>query len=88
MGIKDKEYFNISDKQIAEMEDGLDLDKMRAFDKHNEDVKTMELTKFGLELYIKRFGPESNIYQKCKELIVELDNNITHTEKYKDLLWL
>ena len=46
----------------------------------------MELTKYGLELYIKRFGKESNIYQQCKNLIVELDNNIEHTEKYKDLL--
>ena len=86
MSKSDKEYFNISDQQIAEMEDGLDMDKMRAFDKHNEDVKIMELTKTGLELYIKRFGKESNIYEKCKELIVELDNNIEHTEKYKDLL--
>tara|TARA_Y100000114_G_C11488798_1_gene198874 strand:+ start:228 stop:488 length:261 start_codon:yes stop_codon:yes gene_type:complete len=82
----DKEYFNISDKQIAEMEDGLDLDKMRAFDKHNEDIDTMELTKFALKNYIKRFGKESNIYEKCKDLIVELDNNIEHTENYKDLL--
>ena len=82
----DKEYFNISDKQIAEMEDGLDLDKMRAFDKHNEDIETMELTKFALKNYIKRFGKESNIYEKCKDLIVELDNNIEHTENYKDLL--
>ncbi len=64
----DKEYFNISDEQIAEMESVLDMDKMRAFDKHNEDVKIMELTKTGLELYIKRFGKESNIYEKCKTL--------------------
>jgi|TARA_Y100000289_G_C3912723_1_gene145608 hypothetical protein len=82
----DKEYFNISDKQIAEMEDGVDIDKMRAFDKHNEDIETMELTKFALKNYIKRFGKESNIYDKCKELIVELDNNIEHTENYKDML--
>ena len=82
----DKEYFNISDKQIAEMEDGLDLDKMRAFDKHNEDIDTMELTKFALKNYIKRFGKESNIYDKCKELIVELDNNIDHTKNNKDFL--
>ena len=75
----DKEYFNISDEQIAEMESVLDMDKMRAFDKHNEDVKIMELTKTGLELYIKRFGKESNIYEKCKNLIVELNNNIEHT---------
>ena len=83
----DKEYFNISDKQIAEMEDGVDIDKMRAFDKHNEDIETMELTKFALKNYIKRFGKESNIYDKCKELIVELDNNIDHTKNYKDILW-
>ena len=82
----DKEYFNISDRQIAEMEDGVDLDKMRAFDKHNEDIETMELTKFALKNYIKRFGKESNIYDKCKELIVELDTNIEHTENYKDML--
>ena len=83
----DKEYFNISDRQIAEMEDGVDIDKMRAFDKHNEDIETMELTKFALKNYIKRFGKESNIYDKCKELIVELDTNIEHTENYKDMLW-
>ena len=82
----DKEYFNISDRQIAEMEDGVDIDKMRAFDKHNEDIETMELTKFALKNYIKRFGKESNIYDKCKELIVELDTNIEHTENYKDKL--
>tara|TARA_R100000426_G_scaffold18559_1_gene16424 strand:+ start:285 stop:545 length:261 start_codon:yes stop_codon:yes gene_type:complete len=82
----DKEYFNISDRQIAEMEDGVDIDKMRAFDKHNEDIETMELTKFALKNYIKRFGKESNIYDKCKELIVELDTNIEHTENYKDML--
>ena len=82
----DKEYFNISDRQIAEMEDGGDIDKMRAFDKHNEDIETMELTKFALKNYIKRFGKESNIYDKCKELIVELDTNIEHTENYKDML--
>ena len=82
----DKEYFNFSDRQIAEMEDGVDIDKMRAFDKHNEDIETMELTKFALKNYIKRFGKESNIYDKCKELIVELDTNIEHTENYKDKL--
>ena len=82
----DKKYFNISDKQIAEMEDGVDLDKMRAFDKHNEDIRVMELTKFGLEMYLKRFGKESNVYDKMKNLIVELENNIKHTEDYKDII--
>ena len=60
--------------------------KMSAYDKCNEDIKTMELAKTGLDLFMKRFGKESNIYQQCKNLIVELDNNIEHTEKYKDLL--
>ena len=82
----DKEYFNISDKQIAEMEDGLDMDKIRAFDKHNEDIKTMELTKTGLDLFMKRFGKENNIYKKCEELIVDIDENIKQTQNHLDML--
>ncbi|BAQ90880.1 hypothetical protein [uncultured Mediterranean phage uvMED] len=86
MSLEDKKLFCISEDQIAEMEDGLDLDKMRAFDKHNSDIETMTLCKAGLNMYIKRFGKESNIYEKCKELIVELDNNIKHTQNYMDVL--
>ena len=86
MSKPDKEYFNISDKQIAEMEDGLDMDKMRAFDKHNEDIKTMELTKTGLDLFMKRFGKENNIYKKCEELIVDIDENIKQTQNHLDML--
>ena len=86
MSKSDKEYFNISDKQIAEMEDGLDMDKIRAFDKHNEDIKTMELTKTGLDLFIKRFGKENNIYKKCEELIVDIDENIKQTQNHLDML--
>tara|TARA_R100001591_G_scaffold14234_1_gene20658 strand:+ start:197 stop:457 length:261 start_codon:yes stop_codon:yes gene_type:complete len=86
MSKSDKEYFNISDKQIAEMEDGLDMDKIRAFDKHNEDIKTMELTKTGLDLFMKRFGKENNIYKKCEELIVDIDENIKQTQNHLDML--
>tara|TARA_Y100001937_G_scaffold48097_1_gene67163 strand:- start:36 stop:296 length:261 start_codon:yes stop_codon:yes gene_type:complete len=86
MSKSDKEYFNISDKQIAEMEDGLDIDKIRAFDKHNEDIKTMELTKTGLDLFMKRFGKENNIYKKCEELIVDIDENIKQTQNHLDML--
>ena len=86
MSKPDKEYFNISDQQIAEMEDGLDMDKMRAFDKHNEDVKIMELTKTGLDLFMKRFGKENNIYKKCEELIVDIDENIKQTQNHLDML--
>ena len=84
--MSDRLLLGLSAKELDDMENSIDMDKMRAFDKHNEDVKIMELTKTGLELYIKRFGKESNIYEKCKNLIVELNNNIEHTEKYKDLL--
>ena len=52
----DKKLFSISEKQIAEMEDSIDMQKMRAYDKCNEDIKTMELTKTGLDLFMKRFG--------------------------------
>ena len=86
MSKSDKEYFNISDKQIAEMEDGLDMDKIRAFDKHNEDIKTMELTKTGLDLFMKRFGKGNNIYKKCEELIVDIDENIKQTQNHLDML--
>ena len=86
MSKSDQELFEISDSEIAEIESGIDMDKMRAFDKHNEDVDVMRLTQLALKNYIKRFGKESNIYEPCKELIVELHNNIEHTEKYKDML--
>ena len=86
MSKSDKEYFNISDKQIAEMEDGLDIDKIRAFDKHNEDIKTMELTKTGLDLFMKRFGKDNSIYDKCEKLIVDIDENIKQTQNHMDML--
>ena len=86
MSLEDKKMFCISEDQIADMEDGIDMDKMRAMDKHNSDIETMTLCRAGLNMYIKRFGKESNIYEKCKELIVEIDTNIKATENYLDIL--
>jgi len=46
----------------------------------------MELAKNSLSLYIKRFGKESNIYEKAKDIIVDLDNNINETQNFMDKL--
>jgi len=82
----DKKLFSISEKQIAEMEDGIDMQKMRAFDKCNEDIRTMELTKNGLDLFMKRFGKDNRIYEKCEKLVVEIDDNIKQTQNHMDML--
>ena len=82
----DKKLFSISEKQIAEMEDSIDMQKMRAYDKCNEDIKTMELTKTGLDLFMKRFGKDNRIYEKCEKLIVEIDDNIKQTQNHMDML--
>ena len=50
----DQKLFSISEKQLEEMENGIDMQKMRAYDKCNEDIRVMELTKFGLDLHMKR----------------------------------
>ena len=82
----DQKLFCISDKQLQEMEDGIDMQKMRAFDKCNEDIKTMKLTKTGLDLFMKRFGKDNRIYKKCEELIVDIDDNIKQTQNHMDML--
>ena len=84
--LSDKKLFSISEKQIAEMEDGIDMQKMRAFDKCNEDIRTMELTKNGLDLFMKRFGKDNRIYEKCEKLVVEIDDNIKQTQNHMDML--
>ena len=82
----DQKLFCISEDQIAEMEDGIDMQKMRAYDKCNEDIRTMELTKTGLDLFMKRFGKDNSIYDKCKKLIVDIDENIKQTQNHMDML--
>ena len=62
------------------------MDKMRSLDKNLEDIQIMELTKNSLSLYIKRFGKESNIYEKAKDIIVDLDRNIDETQNFMDKL--
>ena len=68
------------------MENSIDMDKMRSLDKNLEDVQIMQLAKNSLSLYIKRFGRESNIYEKAKDIIVDLDNNINETQNFMDKL--
>ena len=82
----DQKLFCISDKQLEEMEDSIDMQKMRAYDKCNEDIKTMELTKTGLDLFMKRFGKDNSIYDKCEKLIVDIDENIKQTQNHMDML--
>jgi len=82
----DKKLFYISEDQIAEMENGIDMQKMVAYDKCNEDIKTMELAKTGLDLFMKRFGKDNRLYEKCDKLIVELDDNIKQTQNHMDML--
>ena len=82
----DQKLFSISEKQLEEMENGIDMQKMRAYDKCNEDIKTMELAKTGLDLFMKRFGKDNRLYETCNKLIVELDDNIKQTQNHMDML--
>ena len=82
----DQKLFCITEQQLEEMQDGIDMQKMSAYDKCNEDIKTMELAKTGLDLFMKRFGKENNIYKKCEELIVDIDENIKQTQNHLDML--
>ena len=37
-------------------------------------------------MYLKRFGKESNIYEKAKDIILDLDRNIDETQNFMDNL--
>ena len=82
----DQKLFSISEKQLEEMENGIDMQKMRAYDKCNEDIRTMELTKHGLDLYINRFGKDNIISKKCKELKIDIKDIIKQTQNHMDML--
>ena len=82
----DQKLFCITEQQLEEMQDGIDMQKMSAYDKCNEDIKTMELAKTGLDLFMKRFGKDNSIYDKCEKLIVDIDENIKQTQNHMDML--
>ena len=82
----DQKLFSISEKQLEEMENGIDMQKMRAYDKCNEDIRIMELTKHGLDLYINRFGKDNIISKKCKELKIDIKDIIKQTQNHMDML--
>ena len=84
--MSDKLLYGISDKEIADMEESIDLQKMRSLDKNLEDVEIMQLAKNSLKMYLKRFGKESNIYDKATEIIIDLDRNIDETQNFMDNL--
>jgi len=85
--MSDRLLYGISDKEIADMEESIDFQKMRALDKNLEDVEIMQLAKNSLKMYLKRFGKESNIYHKATEIIIDLDRNIDETQNFMDNLW-
>tara|TARA_R100000231_G_C5231482_1_gene136820 strand:- start:141 stop:395 length:255 start_codon:yes stop_codon:yes gene_type:complete len=84
--MSDKLLYNISDKEIDQMEESIDLQKMRSLDKNLEDVEIMQLAKNSLKIYLKRFGKESNIYDLATKIIIQLDRNIDETQNFMDML--
>ena len=84
--MSDKLLWGLSDQEIDDMENSLDLQKMRSFDRNLEDIEIMQLAKNSLKMYLKRFGKESNIYDKAKDIIVDLDRNIDETQNFMDKL--
>ena len=84
--MSDKLLYNISDKEIDQMEESIDSQKMRSLDKNLEDVEIMQLAKNSLKIYLKRFGKESNIYDPATKIIIQLDRNIDETQNFMDML--
>jgi len=84
--MSDKLLWGLSDQEIDDMENSLDVQKMRSFDRNLEDIEIMQLAKNSLKIYLKRFGKESNIYEKAKDIIVDLDRNIDETQNFMDKL--
>jgi len=84
--MSDKLLWGLSDREIDEMENSIDLQKMRSLDRNLEDIEIMQLVKNSLKMYLKRFGKESNIYEKAKDIIVDLDRNIDETQNFMDNL--
>jgi|TARA_Y100000015_G_C2352610_1_gene71381 hypothetical protein len=84
--MSDKLLWGLSDQEIDDMENSLDVQKMRSFDRNLEDIEIMQLAKNSLKMYLKRFGKESNIYDKAKDIIVDLDRNIDETQNFMDKL--
>ena len=60
--MSDRLLFGLSAKEIDDMENSIDMDKMQSLDKNLEDVQIMQLAKNSLSIYIRRFGREINIY--------------------------
>tara|TARA_Y100000004_G_scaffold108587_1_gene121794 strand:+ start:278 stop:538 length:261 start_codon:yes stop_codon:yes gene_type:complete len=86
MIMSDKLLLGLSDQEIDDMENSIDITKMQSFDKHLEDIEIMQLAKNSLKMYIKRFGKNSNIYDKAKDIVINLDRDINETQNHMDML--
>ena len=84
--MSDKLLLGLSDQEIDDMENSIDITKMQSFDKHLEDIEIMQLAKNSLKMYIKRFGKNSNIYDKAKDIVINLDRDINETQNHMDML--
>ena len=87
MTIDDKEFHNLSDKQIEKMEEEVLEQKKQVIINHQSDLNIMINLDIALELYIKRFGAVSNVYEKCKDVKIDIMNNIEHTKNHMDKIW-
>lgn len=84
--MSDKLLYGLSDKELDEMENSIDMTKMQSYDRHLENIEIMQLAKNSLKIYIKRFGKNSNIYDKANDIIGDLEKNINETQNFMDML--
>ena len=84
--MSDKLLLGLSDQEIDDMENSIDITKMQSFDKHLEDVEIMQLAKNSLKMYLKRFGKNSDIYDKANDIVNNLDKDINETQNHMDML--
>lgn len=82
--MSDKILYNISDKEIKEMEDATEGLKIRAIKKNSEDVEVMTALNISIKQYLRRFGKESNLHEKLTDVFEQVQKNIYATIKHMD----
>ncbi len=82
--MSDKLLYNISDKEIKDMEDATENLRLRALDKHSTDVEVMTALNISIKQYLRRFGKESNLYKPLTEVSLQIRENIDTTINYMD----
>ena len=84
--MSDKQLYNISDKEIKEMEDATENLKLRAIDKHSVDVEVMTALNISIKQYLRRFGKESNLYEPLTDVSEQIRKNIDATFKHMEMI--